>query len=45
MAKFDKGKIALFLACASVLGGKTQASQNVKIGQTAAAVGGGDSSS
>jgi len=45
MAKFDKGKIALFLACASVLSGKTQAAQNVKTRQTIGAVGEGDSSS
>ena len=40
MIKFGKGKIALFLACASIFGGKTQAAQNVKTSQTVAAVGG-----
>ena len=40
MSKFGKDKIALVLACASIFGGKTQAAQNVKTGQTVAAVGG-----
>ena len=40
MAKLRKDKIALFLACASILGGKAQAVQNIKTGQTVAAVGG-----
>ena len=39
MKKFSKNKIALFLACTSVLGGKSQAAQNVKTEQTIAAVG------
>ena len=38
----NKNKIALVLACASIFGGKTQAAQNVKTGQTVTAVGGGD---
>ena len=40
MAKLRKDKIALFLACASILGGKAQAVQNINTGQTVAAVGG-----
>ena len=40
MSKFGRDKIALVLACASIFGGKTQAAQNVKTGQTVAAVGG-----
>ena len=40
MAKLGKDKIALFLACASILGGKASAAQNIKTGQTVAAVGG-----
>ena len=45
MKKFSKNKIALFLACTSVLGGKSQAAQNVKTEQTIAAVGGATSCS
>jgi hypothetical protein len=43
MAKLGKDKIALFLACASVLGGKTQAMNinKAQSPQTVAAVGGG----
>ena len=43
MAKLGKDKIALFLACTSVLGGKTQAMNISKVQspQTVAAVGGG----
>ena len=40
MAKLGKDKIALFLACASIFGGNTRAAQDVKTGQTLAAVGG-----
>ena len=40
MAKLRRDKIALFLACASILGGKASAAQNVKTGQTIATVGG-----
>ena len=40
MAKLGKDKIALFLACASIFGGNTRAAQDVKTGQTVAAVGG-----
>ena len=40
MAKLRRDKIALFLACATFLGGKVQAAQNVKTGQTVTAVGG-----
>jgi hypothetical protein len=40
MPKFNRKKIALTLVCASILGGKTQAAQNIKTEQTLAAVGG-----
>ncbi len=39
MAKLGKDKIALFLACASVLGGKTQAMNKPQSQETVAAVG------
>ena len=44
MKKFGRDKIALFLACTSVLGGKTQAMNTSKAQspQTVAGVGGGD---
>ncbi len=41
MKRFGKNKIALFLAFASVLSGKTQAMNEPKSHQTLAAVGGG----
>ena len=43
MTKSGKNKIALFLACASALSGKTQAMNTNKVqnSQTVAAVGGG----
>ena len=43
MAKLGKDKIALFLACASIFGGKTQAMNISKVQnpQTVATVGGG----
>lgn len=40
MAKVGRDKIALFLACASVLGGKASAAQSIKTDQTVAEVGG-----
>ena len=40
MSRFSRRKMALALACASILGGKTQAAQNIKTEQTLAAVGG-----
>ena len=40
MNKFGRRKVALFLACASVLGGKTQAMKEPQSRQTFAAVGG-----
>ena len=45
MKKFGRDKIALFLACTSVLGGKTQAMNTSKAQspQTVAAVGGATS--
>ena len=42
MAKLGKDKIALFLACASILGGKTQAMNKPQSQKTVAAVGGGN---
>ena len=40
MKKFSKNKIALFLACTSILGGKTQAMNTPKSRQSLVAVGG-----
>ena len=42
IAKLGKDKIALFLACASILGGKTQAMNKPQSQKTVAAVGGGN---
>ena len=40
MKKFSRRKIALALACASILGGRTQAMNKPQSRQTVAAVGG-----